>query len=124
MIFAVSLLAATPAVATEWIYCGDSADKVSIGVLAGSFEFLNISAQTLRVGTEQWSSGETYGRGKPLGIAQAYEDAGQLLLDLSSDGETVAELRVYMADEGENYVQGGVLRVPGRGAWVVSCEGP
>lgn len=126
LIFAASLLLTTPALSTEWIYCGDADDSVSVGVLVGSFQFINITASTMRVGNDNWSSAEVYGPGKPIATAQAYFGDDQLVIDFTDDdyNETLAELRVYIADEGEDYVQGGVLRVPGRGAWVVSCEGP
>jgi hypothetical protein len=126
LLVGLALLAATPTSATEWIYCGDAKETVSIGVLAGSFEFLNVSAMTLRIRDEQWSSGETYGPGKPLTMLQNYSDATQLYVDLGDENadKVIAELRVFLADEGQDYVQGGVLRSPGRGAWIVSCEGP
>jgi hypothetical protein len=127
LLVAATLLAtAAPAAATEWIHCGDAEETVSIGVLAGFFDFLNISAATLRVGTDEWSSSPTYGPGEPVGMAQGFDDGGQLLIDLSDgdNNEILAELRVFKAEEGTEYVQAGVLRVPGRGVWIVSCEGP
>jgi hypothetical protein len=126
LIFAASLLMTTPALSTEWIYCDNADDTVSVGVLVGSFEFVNILGTTMRVGDENWSSAEAYGPGTPIATAQAFIGDNQIVIDFADADyvETLAELRVYTADEGEDYVQGGVLRVPGRGAWVVSCEGP
>ena len=123
---ALLAMGARPPPRPEWIICGNAEGTVSIGVLAGSFEFLNISAATLDIGDERWSSGEPYGPGEPVRVAQAYRGDNQLVVDLSDDNAEVilAELRVYIAGEGADYVQGGVLRSPGRGAWVVGCEGP
>jgi hypothetical protein len=126
LILAASLLLATPSLATEWIYCGSADQEVSVGVLVGSFDFINISATTMRIGDGNWSSGESYGPGTPIGPAQAYIGGDQIIIDFTDDqnSETLAELRIYTAYEGEDYVQGGVLRAPGRGAWAVTCEGP
>jgi hypothetical protein len=127
LLVAAALVAtAAPAAATEWIYCGDATKTVSIGVLAGFFEFLNVSAVTFRVGSDEWSSSETYGPGAPVSMAAGFDDEEQLLIDLTDgdNNEIIAELRVFKASEGTEYVQGGVLRVPGRGVWIVTCEGP
>jgi hypothetical protein len=120
------LALSAPAMATEWIYCGDAADEVQIGLLAGHFQFLDISRANLRVGEEQWSTNPDLEPGTPISIGQHYGGDNQLLVDLTdiNSEEVLAELRVFTADEGDYYVQGGILRVPGRGAWVVSCEGP
>lgn len=126
IILAASLLLATPSFATEWIYCDNADDTVSVGVLVGGFDFVNITATTMSIGDEHWSSAEVYGPGDPIAPAQAFIGGDQIIIDFTDDenAETLAQLRVYTADEGEDYVQGGVLRAPGRGAWVVTCEGP
>ncbi|MBL8599640.1 MAG: hypothetical protein JNL14_18040 [Devosia sp.] len=126
LILVASLLLATPALATEWVYCGDAADEASVGLLLGGVEFVNISAVTLRAGTAEWASAEVYGPGAPIAVAQTYMGDDQLVVDLTDDNynDVLAQLRVYTSEEGEDYVQGGVLRVPGHGAWVVTCEGP
>ena len=126
LILAASLLLTTPAFATEWIFCGNADDTASVGVLVGSFDFINISAVTMRVGETNWASSETYGSGDAIWPADAFIGDDQIIIDFTDDqrNETLAELRVYTAYEGDDYVQGGVLRVPGRGAWAVTCEGP
>jgi hypothetical protein len=126
LLLAAALLFATPAMATEWIHCGDAEGEASVGVLVGALDFVSISAVTMRVNGQDWASSEAYGPGKPIRPSQAYVGDGQILIDLTDEdhNETLAELRVFTADEGEDYVQGGVLRVPGQGAWVVSCDGP
>jgi hypothetical protein len=126
LIFAASLLLTTPAFATEWVYCGDARDEVSVGVLLGGVEFVNISGITLTANGKEWSSSPAYGPGEPIAIAQTFMGDDQIIVDFADEehSEALAELRVYMAEEGEDYVQGGTLRVAGQGAWVVSCEGP
>ena len=126
LIFAASLLLVTPAFATEWVYCGDAKDEVSVGVLLGGVEFVNISGITLKANDALWSSSPAYGPGEPIAVVQTFMGDDQIVIDFADEEHSgiMAELRVYMAEEGEDYVQGGVLRVAGQGAWVVTCEGP
>ena len=126
LIFVASLLLTSPAFATEWVYCGDAADEASVGVLVGGVEFASIVAITLRAGSAEWASAEVYGPGKQISVAQAYFGDDQIIIDFTDPEnlDTLAQLRVYLSAEGEDYVQGGILRVPGQGAWAVSCEGP
>ena len=126
LIFAASLLLVTPALSTEWVYCGDANNEVSVGVLLGGVEFVNISGITLVANGKQWASSPTYGEGEPVAIAQTFIGDDQIIIDFAEEenSDTLAQLRVYVAEEGEDYVQGGILRVAGQGAWIVSCEGP
>lgn len=126
LVFAVSLLLTAPAFATEWVYCGDAANDATVGVLLGGVDFVNISGVTLKANDAEWTSSPAYGPGEPIAVAQTYIGDDQIVIDFADEesSETLAQLRVYIAEEGEDYVQGGVLRVAGQGAWVVSCEGP
>ena len=126
LIFAASLLLVTPAFSTEWVYCGDAKNEVSVGVLLGGVEFVNISGITLVANGKQWASSPTYGEGEPIGISETFIGDDQIIIDFADEenSNTLAQLRVYIAEEGEDYVQGGTLRVAGQGAWIVSCEGP
>ena len=126
LIFAASLLLVTPAFSTGWVYCGDANNEVSVGVLLGGVEFVNISGITLVANGKQWASSPTYGEGEPVAIAQTFIGDDQIIIDFADEenSDTLAQLRVYVAEEGEDYVQGGILRVAGQGAWIVSCEGP
>lgn len=126
LLVAASLLIATPSFATEWIYCTSADEKASVGLLVGGADFATVVAITLNVGDSEWASSDAYGPGQPITLEQAFIGDNQIIVDLS-DGDhnaLVAELRAYTASEGNDYVQGGVLRVPGKGAWAVSCEGP
>ena len=126
LIFAASLMLVTPAFSTEWVYCGDTNNEVSVGVLLGGVEFVNISGITLEANGKQWASSPTYGEGEPVAISQTFIGDDQIIIDFADEenSEILAQLRVYIAEEGEDYVQGGILRVAGQGAWIVSCEGP
>ena len=111
---AAVIVLSAPAAATEWIYCGDTTGEVQIGLLAGHFQFLEVNRANFSVGDEQWSTNPELEPGKPIAIGQHYSGDNQLLIDLTDVNaeETMAELRIFTADEGEDYVQGGVLRVP------------
>ncbi|MEO6012409.1 MAG: hypothetical protein ABIQ30_02345 [Devosia sp.] len=126
LIVAASLLIATPSLATEWIYCTSADETASVGLLVGGADFASVVAITLNAGDSAWASSETYGPGQPIAVEQAYIGDNQIIVDLSDldRNQLIAELRAYTASEGNDYVQGGVLRVPGKGAWAVSCEGP
>lgn len=126
LIFAASLLLVTPALSTEWVYCGDANNEASVGVLLGGVEFVNISGITLEANGKQWASSPTYGEGEPVAISQTFIGDDQMIIDFADEenSDALAQLRVYVAEEGEDYVQGGILRVAGQGAWIVSCDGP
>jgi hypothetical protein len=128
LLAAAAVLALTaPASATEWIHCNDAADEVQVGLLAGFFDFLDITRATLRVGQDNWSTSPAIEPGRPMDIGRKFGDSRQMLVDLEDEasGKTLAELRIFKAHESESghYVEGGTLSVAGRGAWVVSCDG-
>jgi hypothetical protein len=116
----------TPSLATEWVDCADSAGAASFSYLAGSLDALQIVGLNISVGDRVWASDVAYGPGDPVAIGQAFETADSVLVDAMSPdmASTVAQLRVFKADEGESVVAGGTLRIPGLGAWAVSCTGP
>ncbi len=120
---AVMIAAALPAKATEWLICADGG-KASINVLLGNMNVIAIDTIQIEVGQKKWS---TRGEGAiPITKGQAFETADQILLDVTDDSEDaiVAQLRLFKATEGDEYVSGGTLRVVGEGAWAVTCSGP
>ena len=63
------------------------------------------------------------GPGDPVAIGQQFEDEATILVDAMGEGfEKVAELRLFKASEGDVFVYSGTLRIPGLGAWAVSCD--
>ena len=71
-----------------------------------------------------WSTRD--GEGTLIVRGQAFEDDKTVLIDVMSEGmgAVVAELRVFKAMEGDApTAMGGTLRIPGVGAWAVSCDG-
>ena len=59
-------------------------------------------------------------------VGQAFEDADMIVVDFTDEGVSsiIASLRLFKATEGDSDATGGTLRVPGVGAWAVTCTGP
>jgi hypothetical protein len=122
---AIGGMAAQPTLATEWIYCNDATNTVTVGLLLGHIDVLNISAIILSNGDRVWASSAAYGPGEEVGMGQGYADDKMMAVDLmDKDYAKLAELRLLKASEGDMYVTSGTLRMPGQGAWAVICEGP
>lgn len=123
---ALLAIAAQPARATEWLDCTSFDFNQRIQLLAGGVDFHQFSAVTLYVNGADWSTSPEAQPGQPLDIGQAFWDGKTLLVDLIDPAaqSVLAELRVFATSEGADDVKGGVLRVPGTGAWVVVCTGP
>ncbi len=117
---------ATPSLATEWVDCADAAGAASFSYLAGSLDALSIVGLNISVGDKVWASDVAYGPGEPIAVGQAFATADTVLVDAYTPDmvSLVAQLRLFKADEGESFAQGGILRIPGHGAWPVACSGP
>ena len=115
-----------PASATEWVHCSDGQGEASFDYLSGDgLGVLAIVGLTITAGEKVWASAEAYGPGDPVSVGQGFEDADSVRVDaMDRDFVKIAELRLFMAAEGDSYVTAGTLRMPGMGAWAVSCEGP
>ena len=117
---------ATPALATEWVNCRDADGAASFDFLVGTLDVLSIVGLTVSVGDKVWASDVAYGPGEPASVGQAYENDQMILVDVmdASLAARVAELRLFKASEGDGaLVYAGTLRIPGHGAWAVSCTG-
>jgi hypothetical protein len=115
---------ASPALATEWISCTDRDGAASFDLLVGTLDVLSVAGMTISVGEQVWASHVEYGPGDPVTVGQAFETADMLLVDAMDEAvaNKVAELRLFKASEGAGEpVLAGTLRVPGYGAWAVSC---
>jgi len=116
----------TPSLATEWVDCSDAAGAASFSYLAGSLDALSIVGLNISVGDKVWASDVVYGPGDPVVVGQAFETSDMVLVDAVTPdlASNVAQLRLFKASEGNSYVHGGTLRIPGLGAWAVTCTGP
>jgi hypothetical protein len=117
---------ATPSLATEWVNCAAPDGAATFDFLAGSLDVLSIVGLNISVGEQVWANSAAYGPGDPVVVGQAFEDDQIVFIDAVDEGVTkkIAELRLFRAVEGDETVFGGTLRIPGYGAWPVSCTGP
>jgi hypothetical protein len=120
------LLIPAPAQATEWVHCSDPAGAASIDYLAGALDVLAVVGVTMSAGEKIWASATAYGPGDAIAVGQAFEDEDSVRIDIMDENlaAKIAELRLVKASEGDMKVLGGTLRIAGRGAWAMSCEGP
>jgi opacity protein-like surface antigen len=129
---AILALLSAPASATEWVSCGGAKGKVSFDVLLGLMDVIAIDTVNIEANGKKWSNKPGAGAIK-VEIGQAFETADQMWIDVLSEGMGgfVAKLRLFKAsevvegmDDGAFDATGGVLHMPGVGAWTVSCSGP
>ena len=114
---------AVPAKATEWLNCSDG-DKASFNVLLGNMNVIAVDTIEVEAAGKKWST-----RGVDATLitkGQAFETADQIYIDATDSNvdAIVAQLRLFKASEGEDYVSAGTLRVVGVGVWAVTCSGP
>ncbi len=117
---------ATPSLATEWVNCAAPDGAASFDYLAGTLDVLSVVGMTITVGEQVWATDPAYGPGDLVVVAQAFETPEMVLIDAMTPelDSFIAELRLFKATEGDAYAYGGTLRIPGYGAWAVSCFGP
>lgn len=117
---------ATPSLATEWISCASPDGGASFDFLVGTTDVLAVAGMTITVGDKVWATDPAYGPGDPVSVGQAFEDAETIRIDAVDPGvtTTLAELRLFKATEADAVATAGTLRIPGQGAWAVSCAGP
>lgn len=124
---AVMMLSMTAtAQATEWMYCSDPTNEVQVGFLLGGLDFTQVSGTTLRIGEQWWSDRPEVEKGQPLALGDYFFDWKMLNATVVDENhETVlAQLRVVVMETEDDIVKGGVMSVPGKGLYVVGCEGP
>lgn len=117
---------ATPSLATEWVNCAAPDGAASFDYLAGTLDVLSIAGMTITVGEQVWATDPAYGPGDPVVVGQAFETSEMVLIDAVTPeiDATLAQLRLFKSAEGDAFAYGGTLRIPGHGAWAVSCSGP
>ena len=126
----LSAAMALPAHATEWMDCGDPTQSVSIRVLLGAMDVIVVNTVEIVANGAKWST-EAGGGATVITRGQAFDTADQIWIDMTDEqvNEIIARLRLFKAmdDGGEEDavpVIGGILAMPGVGAWAVSCSGP
>jgi hypothetical protein len=117
-------LIAGPAGATASIGCASEDDGVSFDLTMGNLPVLAVVGAFISVGDRKWSTLE--GEGEQVIAGQAFGGTDDMRIDLTDPNveRVVAEIRLWRAMEEDDYALGGTLRVPGVGAWAVTCVGP
>jgi len=116
------LLTVAPASASGGLAC--SGEGAAIELMLGRLPVLAVVDTRITVGAESWVTAPHLGDGTPITVGQAFGDGRTIAVDVTDEivNEIVARLRLFLADSGDAPVIGGVLEMPGVGAWVVSCE--
>lgn len=122
-VFALGALLASPVAAAEWTSCTDSGGLASFDYFSGDDMGFLVSAVTVTTGERVWASDPANGPGDPVTVGQYFDTPTEThVTAIDEFANTVAELKLFKASEGDTVVNGGVLRIAGYGAWAVSCS--
>ena len=114
--------AAGTARATETVICTSADGGPEISMLTGTLDVVSIVSASVEHDRKKWA---TDGEGAmKIIVGQAFETSTQLVVDFTDEGLStkVAELRLVKAGEEGMFAAGGTIRLPGLGAWAVSCS--
>jgi hypothetical protein len=123
-IVAACVFAASPALATGTVECEAVDGGARVALTVGSLPVLSVVGMEIVVGDRTWSTGAD--GEAAIRVGQAFQDGARWLIDATdANVETVvAELRLNGASEGRDMVLAGTLKIPGTGAFAVTCLGP
>jgi hypothetical protein len=114
--------AAGSARATETMICTSADGGPEVSMLMGTLDVASIVTASIVHDGKTWA---TNGGGpQKIIVGQAFEDTTQLVVDFTDEALStkVAELRLAKASEEGMFAAGGTIRLPGAGAWTVSCS--
>jgi hypothetical protein len=116
-------LIASPAAAAGWTSCSDSGGLASFDYFAGDDLGFRVSAVTVTTGERVWASDPANGPGDPVYVGQFFDTPSETHVGAIDEfANTVAELKLFKASEGDVLVYGGILRIAGYGVWAASCS--
>jgi hypothetical protein len=122
---ALALIAVTsPASATGTVDCEAADGAASLTLTVGSLPVLGVVHMAVTAGDRTWSTG---GSGDDaISVGQAFRDGDRWLIDATDPNieGVVAEIRLNQAIEEGDMALAGTLKIPGTGAWAVTCIGP
>ena len=117
--------AATPAFAAQSVVCTDG-DSTSVTVVRGQGGLTTAKTVEVSVSDRNWSTDPNVSGPRQLRIAQAFEDANEMLIDLAdaTAGDIDIKLRLFKAAAtATSVVGGGTLWVKDVGAYALTCTG-
>ena len=119
IIFAVQAAAAN---ATETMVCTSADHGPQVSMLMGMNDVVSVVSASIEQGGKTWAT-DAAGALKII-VGQAFESETQLVVDFTDEALStkVAELRLVKASEEGMFAAGGTIRLPGVGAWTVSCS--
>jgi hypothetical protein len=114
----------SPASATGTVDCEAADGAASLTLTIGSLPVLGVVHMEVTAGDRTWSTGD--GSDVAISIGQAFRDGERWLIDATDPNVegVVAEVRLNQAIEEGDVALGGTLKIPGAGAWAVTCIGP
>lgn len=117
-------LLAGPAWATQGLSCRSADGAAELALSLGSAGGLGFAGASMSAGDRRWVTDPAYGAGEIFTFGQGMSDETGMRIDFYDDivNDRVAEVRLYRAMEGDDFVLAGTLRVIDVGAWAVSCE--
>jgi hypothetical protein len=118
-----------PASATEWVMCNVAEGKVTFDMLLGSTDVIAVDTVNIEANGKKWSTKPEAGV-IAISTGQAFDTWDQTWIDMieTESGVVIAKLRLFKARDETEGVEGteamaGVLHMPERGVWAVSCSG-
>lgn len=112
-----------PAVASEAFFCEGEGVETHFP-MAGGVAFAVMEGTTISIdGTVAYSSDTSLG-GIQISAAEGFSGNHRIEMDFTDVDymEVVAEVRLFWTEEESDPVYGGILRIPGRGTWPISCQ--
>lgn len=119
---AILALSVTPTLASFGLFC-EGPDGVSASIaLGGGVGLTPLGAEIKAVG-QIWTTEDEVSGTIQIVPGQRAEVGQQLYMDFADPNfeVVIAEVRLFWVMEGDEPVYGGTLRIPGHGAWPISC---
>ena len=123
IVLAVAFAAlSVPALAGEGLMCSGDGVETHFPVGGGvGFGLLDGSTITLD-GAVAYASDPAAG-GIAIQVSEAFSGNHRIEIDFADPNmeQVLAEIRLFWTEEESDPVYGGTLKIPGRGAWAISC---
>ncbi|HUE47259.1 MAG TPA: hypothetical protein VMO81_13495 [Aestuariivirgaceae bacterium] len=113
----------SPASATGTVDCEAADGAASLTLTIGSLPVLGVVHMEVTAGDRTWSTGSS---DDAISVGQAFRDGERWLIDATDPNVEgiVVEVRLNQAIEEGDVALAGTLKIPGTGAWAVTCIGP
>lgn len=122
LVLAAILLAATPAMAGEGLFCARE-DGLSVRIPLGGTSGINPLSAEIMVGEQVWTTEAGHADATQIAPAQSVGVDDRLYFDFTmpDQDKIVAKVRLFRAPGDEGAI-GGLLDLGDIGSWVISCD--